>query len=89
MVLLEQSGGAELCIHPHQIKKKHTPFAHLWTNTGGLGNEVCQPSYKWLPCTHQERMCCRLMLTLVLHPPLSLTTFPKGWHLVQKVTRVL
>lgn len=90
MVLLAQSGGAEFCICSQQIKKKHNPIAHVWTNTAELGNEMGQPRYKWLPCTQKGQMF-RLMLTLVLHPPLSLTSFPKGcrWHQVHKVALVL
>lgn len=88
MVLLAQCSGAECCIHPYQIKKKHLPIAHRCTNTAELGNKVGQPRYKWLPCTQKEQMCFRLMLTLVLHPPLSLTTFPRQWHQVHKVALV-
>lgn len=76
MVLLAQSGGAEFCIHPQEIKKKYNPTGHLWTNTAEVGNKVGQPRYKWPPCTQKGQMCFRLMLTLVLHPPRSLTTFP-------------
>lgn len=89
MVLLAQSGGAEFCIHSQQSKKKHNPIAHLWTNTAELGNKVGQPRYKWLPCMEKGQMCFRLMLTLVLHPALSLTSFPKGWLQVHKVALVL
>lgn len=89
MVLLAQSSAVGFCTHPQQIKKKHNPITHLWTNTAELGNKVGQPRHKCPPCTQKEQMCFRLMPALVLHPPHSLSTFPKGWHQAHKVALAL
>lgn len=51
--------------------------------------DVGQLRYKCFPCTQKEQMCFRLMLTMVLHPPPSLNTFPKGLQQVHRVALVL
>lgn len=43
----------------------------------------------WFLGTWKEQICFRLMLTMVLQLPPSLTTFPKGLHLVHEILLIL